>query len=87
MQSNSVLEKRLLVNAKIQNIIKNRIEKKKLDQQNQQNQQKTNDKKSATVDHSMEVVITNKLVNKGKRKGGEQDLDHVGYSDLNDEPK
>ena len=84
MQSNSVLEKRLLVNAKIQNIIKNRIEKKKLDQQNQQ---KTNDKKSATVDHSMEVVITNKLVNKGKKKGGEQDLDHVGYSDLNDEPK
>lgn len=34
----------------------------------------------------MEVVITNKLVNKGKKKG-EQDPDHGGYSDLNDEPK
>ena len=83
MQSNSVLEKRLLVNAKIQNIIKNRIQKKKHDQQNNP---KINDKKATTVDHSMEVVITNKLVNKGKKKG-EQDQDHGGYSDLNDEPK
>ena len=74
------------MNAKIQNIIKNRIEKKKF---SQHSDNKTNDyqQKSETVDHSMEVIITNKLVSRSKKKLGEPEQDHGGYSDLNDEPK